>query len=320
MRVIEVAHTGGPEVLRLVEREPGVLPAGHARVEVSAAGVNFIDIYERTGAYPRELPYVPGGEGAGHVVEIAPDVTEVQVGDRVAWQGVLGSYAEQVVVPAGQLLAVPADLSDEQAAALPLQGLTAHYLVTDSYPVRAGDTVVVHAGAGGVGLLLTQLAKLRGARVITTVSTPEKAELSRRAGADVVAGYQDLPEVVRRETDGRGVAAVYDGVGLATFDTSLALLARRGTLVLYGASSGKVPPFDLDRLRTGGSLFVIRPTLRDFVATPEELRHRAAELFGWVTQGQLWAHVGGVYPLADAARAHEDLAARRTVGKLLLTP
>lgn len=320
MRAIQMTRTGGPEVLRLVELGPPPLPDGQVRVEVAAAGVNFIDIYERTGVYPRELPYVPGSEGAGRVVATASDVTDLRVGDRVAWQGVPGSYASEVVAPASQLLVPPPEITDQQAAALPLQGLTAHYLATSSYPIQPGDTVVVHAGAGGVGLLLTQIAKLRGARVITTVSTPEKAELSRAAGADLVTGYDELAEAVRRDTGGTGVAAVYDGVGQATFDTSLRLLAPRGFLVLYGQSSGKVGALDIDKLRLGGSLSLTRPTLKDFVATPVELRRRADELFAWVATGRLSIRIGGVYPLADAAAAHADLAGRRTTGKLLLMP
>lgn len=320
MRAIEVTELGGPKVLRITGRELGALPSGHVRIKVAAAGVNFIDIYERTGAYGRELPYIPGGEGAGRVTEVAADVSDIDVGDRVAWQGVRGSYAEEVIAPTEQLLPVPEGITDEQAAALPLQGLTAHYLATDSYPIQPGDTVVVHAGAGGVGLLLTQIAKLRSARVITTVSTSDKARLSRETGADVVTGYDELAETVHQETGGNGAAAVYDSVGLSTFDTSLRSLARRGTLVLFGASSGKVPPFDLDRLRLNGSLKVTRPTLRDFVADPEELRQRSNELFGWVADGLLRTHIGGTYPLADAAVAHADLEGRRTVGKLLLVP
>lgn len=320
MRAIQVTRTGGPEVLQIIEAAPASVPGGHVRVAVAAAGVNFIDIYERTGGYPRELPYVPGSEGAGRIVEAAPDVTALRVGDRVAWQGVPGSYASEVVAPAARLLLTPPDISDQHAAALPLQGLTAHYLATSSYPIQPGDTVVIHAGAGGVGLLLTQVAKLRGARVITTVSTPEKAELSRGAGADVVTSYDELADVTRRDTGGAGVAAVYDSVGQSTFDTSLELLAPRGALVLYGASSGKVGPLDLDRLRLGGSLSVSRPTLKDFVATDEELRRRAGDLFEWLAQGLLRLRVGGVFPLAEAATAHADLAGRRTTGKLLLIP
>jgi NADPH2:quinone reductase len=243
-----------------------------------------------------------------------------RVGQRVCWQGISGSYADELVIAADRLIAVPDGVSDETAAALPTQGLTAHYLVTDSYRVQAGDVVVVLAGAGGVGLLLTQLAKLRGARVITTVSTPAKASLSRAAGADRVVDYAELVEAVRTETADVGAAVVYDSVGATTFEDSLACLRRRGTLVLYGQSSGPVPPFDLRRLGPAGSLTITRPTLRDFVADPAELQRRAAELFTALAAGQLAVHVGGTYPLAEVGRAHSDLEARRTSGKLLLIP
>ena len=320
MRVIEVSRHGGPEVLRSVEREHSTLRSGSVRIAVAVVGVNFADVYQRTGAYPRPLPYVPGTEGAGRVVEVATDVTGIAIGDRVAWQGVPDSYAEELVAPVEQLIPVPDGVTDQQAAALPLQGLTAHYLATNSYRIKPGDSILVHAGAGGVGLLLTQVAKLLRARVISTVSTPAKAELARRAGADAVAGYDDFAEVVFEETGGKGVAAVYDGVGQATFEESLRSLARRGTLVLFGMSSGPVPPFDLARLGQAGSLTVTRPTLRDFVATKGVLRQRSCDLFRWISEGRLRLHVGRVYPLTDAARAHTDLEARRTTGKLLLIP
>lgn len=320
MRAIEVIRYGGPNVLTLTEREPGPLPAGHVRVQLAAAGVNFVDVYQRTGAYPRPLPFVPGGEGAGRIVEIGPDVTGVEIGQRVAWQGVPNSYAEQVVAPAWQLIPVPDAVTDEQAAALPVQGLTAHYLATSSYAIRSGDHVVVHAGAGGVGLMLTQIAKLLGAKVFTTVSTKDKAKLSFAAGADEVAGYADFDEVVRRSTSGLGAAAVYDGVGRDTFEKSLGVLAARGTLVLFGQSSGPVPPFDLARLGQAGSLTITRPTLRDFVATPAELLRRSNQLWEWLSQGRLEVRVGRTFRLADASQAHEELQARRTTGKVLLLP
>jgi NADPH2:quinone reductase len=320
IRAIQVDRVGGPDVLQLVERDLGDPPAGHVRIEVAAAGVNYADVYQRTGLYSTSLPYFPGGEGSGRVVGSAPDATDVSIGQRVAWQGVPGSYATEVIVPAWQLIAVPDDITDEQAAALSLQGLTAHYLATSSYAVQPGDTVLIHAGAGGAGLLLTQVARQLGARVITTVSTPQKAELSRQAGAAVVAGYNDFESVVLRETDGRGVAAVYDSVGLSTFEGSLRSLARRGSLVLFGQSSGRVPPFDISRLAEMGSLTVTRPTLRDFVATSDELRRRARDLFAWTQAGEVTVHIGGIYRLDDAASAHADLEARRTSGKLLLLP
>ena len=320
IRAIRVDRVGGPHVLQVVEREIGDPPAGHVRIDVAAAGVNYADVYQRTGLYKTPLPYFPGGEGSGRVVELAPDVTGVSIGQRVAWQGVPGSYADEVIVPAEQLIAVPDEINNEQAAALTLQGLTAHYLATSSYVVRPGDTILVHAGAGGAGLLLTQVARLLGARVITTVSTPHKAELSRQAGAEVVAGYVDFESVVLRETDGRGVAAVYDSVGLTTFEGSLRSLARRGSLVLFGQSSGHVPPFEIGRLAGMGSLTVTRPTLRDFVATSNELQRRARDLFAWARTGQVSVHIGGTYRLDDVASAHADLEARRTTGKSLLLP
>ncbi len=320
IQAIRVEQSGGPEVLRLGEVESAALQPGQARVAVAAAGVNFIDIYRRQGVYPQQLPYTPGSEGSGLVLEIAPDVTEVAVGDRVAWESLPGSYAQQVVGPADRLIAIPDTVGDEQAAALPLQGLTAHYLATSSYQVQSADTVLIHAGAGGVGLLLTQVAKILGARVITTVSTSDKRALSLAAKADEVIGYDGFDTVVRELTAGHGVAAVYDGVGKDTFDRSLTSLRRRGTMVLFGGASGQVPPFDLQRLARGGSLSVTRPTLVDFVADRAELLQRSAQMLAWVAQGRLDLRIGQTYPLADAARAHEDLAARRTTGKVLLIP
>ncbi len=320
MRAVEVTGYGEPSVLTLTEREPDPLPAGHVRVHVTAVGVNFIDMYQRSGAYPRPLPFVLGGEGAGRVIEIGSQVTGIEIGQRVAWQGVLSSYAEQVVAPAWQLIPVPDGVSDEQAAAVPVQGLAAHYLATASYRMQSGDHVVIHAGAGGVGLLLTQVAKLLGAKVYATVSTENKAKLSLAAGADEVIGYADFDEVVRRGTSGLGAAAVYDGVGRATFEKSLSVLAVRGTLVLFGQSSGPVPPSDLARLGQSGSLTVTRPTLRDFVATRAELLRRSSDLWTWLSDGRLKVHVGRTFRLADASLAHEELQARRTTGKVLLLP
>jgi NADPH2:quinone reductase len=318
---IQVSAAGGPEVLVPAEIEVAVPGPGEVLLEVAAAGINFIDIYRRSGVYPMSYPYVPGSEGAGRVLAIGADVSAVAVGDRVAWSDVPRSYASVTVGAADRLIPVPDGVDDQQAAALPLQGLTAHYLATASYPIAAGDTVLIHAGAGGMGLLLTQIARILGARVLTTVSTDDKAALSREAGADeVLVGYQDFPQWVRGLTGGAGVQAVYDGVGRDTFDGSLASLARRGTLVLFGGSSGQVPPFDPQRLNAGGSLSLTRPTLADFVVTRAELLARAADLFGWLAQGRLHVRVGGSYPLADAGRAHADLAARRTTGKLLLVP
>jgi len=324
-RGVVVARAGGPEVLELGQvdlRPPG---QGEAVVAISAAGVNFIDIHRRSGVYPTEYPYAPGIEGSGTVIAtgggVGEGVTDVAVGDRVAWTDVPGSYAASFVAPVDKLIPVPDSVDDRTAAALLLQGVTAQYLATDSYPIRPGDTVLIHAGAGGAGLLLTQIAKLKGAIVITTVSTEAKATLSTAAGADhVLVGYEGFTGRVRELTDGSGVEAVYDGVGKDTFDGSLDSLTRRGTMVLFGASSGPVPPFDIQRLNRGGSLTLTRPTMFDFVVTRDEFVRRAEDLFGWVADGSLQVTIGGTYPLADAGRAHEDLAARRTVGKLLLLP
>jgi NADPH2:quinone reductase len=324
MRVIEVASRGGPEVLALAERPAPQPGPGQVVAKVAAAGVNYMDIYQRegVGGYRPDLPFVTGGEGAGTVIATGPDVTGLTVGDRVAWVGP-GSYAEQVVLPADRVVRVPAGISDELAAAAILQGMTAHYLVTSTYPVQAGDVVVVHAAAGGVGLLLTQMVKRRGGIVIATCSggqEGEKTNLAKDAGADHVTGYDRFRAVVGEVSGGRGAHVVYDGVGQATFDDSLAVLRPRGTLVIYGAASGQVPPFDIQRLNSGGSLFVTRPTLAHYSADVEELRWRAGEVFDWIVQGELDVRVGGRYPLADAARAQQDLAARRTTGKLLLIP
>jgi NADPH2:quinone reductase len=324
MRVIEVASRGGPEVLALAERPAPQPGPGQVVAKVAAAGVNYMDIYQRegVGGYRPDLPFVTGGEGAGTVIATGPDVTGLTVGDRVAWVGP-GSYAEQVVLPADRVVRVPAGISDELAAAAILQGMTAHYLVTSTYPVQAGDVVVVHAAAGGVGLLLTQMVKRRGGIVIATCSggqEGEKTNLAKDAGADHVTGYDRFRAVVGEVSGGQGAHVVYDGVGQATFDDSLAALRPRGTLVIYGAASGQVPPFDIQRLNSGGSLFVTRPTLAHYSADVEELRWRAGEVFDWIAQGELDVRVGGRYPLADAARAQQDLAARRTTGKLLLIP
>src|SRR6478609_1730849 len=321
MMAVQILEPGGPEVLEYVEidvPEPG---SGEVAIQVGAAGVNFTDIYHRQGVYPMPLPFVPGREGAGRAIALGRDVSGVAVGDRVAWLQVPGSYAEVVVGPAEKLIPVPDAVSDEQAAALALQGLTAQSLATDVYRIESGDTVLIHAGAGGVGLLLTQIAKLKGARVITTVSTPEKAALSRAAGADeVLVGYDDFPTKVRDFTGGTGVDAAYDGVGAATFDGSLESIRRRGMMVLFGGASGQVPPFDIQRLNQLGSLKLTRPTVYHFVAERDEMLGRAADVFGWIVDGTLDVRIGGRYPLAEAGRAQEDLAARKTTGKLVLIP
>jgi NADPH2:quinone reductase len=289
---------------------------------VEAVGVNFIEIYFRKGVYKAALPLVPGSEAAGTVEELGPGVTGFAAGDAVASASVLGSYAEYALVPAAQLVKVPDGLSPEKAAAAMLQGMTAHYLAYSTYPLKAGDTALVHAGAGGVGLLLTQMAVQLGARVITTVSTAAKAELSREAGASDVILYteQDVEAEVKRLTDGRGVDVVYDSVGKTTFEQSLNCLRPRGLLALFGASSGPVPPFDLIQLSGKGSLFITRPTLWHYVATRAELEWRSGEVLGWAAKGKLKLRTEHVYPLDEAAQAQTDLEDRKTTGKILLEP
>lgn len=323
VRAIQISEAGGPDVLtttELPDPEPG---PGELLVDVAAAGVNFIDTYQRAGIYPMTRPYVPGLEGVGRVRALGPDVTGVAVGDRVAWSGTLGSYAERIAVPAADTVPVPDAVDDERAVGALLQGMTAHFLVTDTFPVKPGDDVLVHAAAGGVGLLLTQLASARGARVIATVSTAAKEELARGAGAADVIRYtevDDLAKAVRDLTGGTGVAVAYDSVGLTTFDASLAALRRRGMLVLFGAASGPVPPVDPQRLNQSGSLFLTRPKLYDHIATRDELTSRAAAVFGAVAGGTLDVRIGHRYPLADARTAHEDIESRGTTGKLVLLP
>jgi NADPH2:quinone reductase len=322
MRAVVFDRYGGPEVLRLSERDLPLPGPGQFVVEVVAAGVNFMDIYQRQGAgrYAVDLPHVPGDEGAGTVVAVGSDVSDFVAGDRVAWADVAGSYAERLVVPADRAVPVPDGIDLPVAAAVMLQGLTAHYLCTSTYPVAKGDPVVVHAAAGGVGLLLTQLVKMRGGVVIATTSTADKAELARGAGADHVTDYDTFVTVTKEHTRGEGAAVVFDGVGRATFDASLSSLRRRGCLVVFGAASGPVAPFDVQRLAAGGSLYLTRPTLRHYIATRDELLARANDLFAWIGQGRLKVRIGGTYPLAEAAQAQDDLAARRTTGKLLLLP
>jgi NADPH2:quinone reductase len=320
MRAVQVRQFGGPEVLTVRGVDPLKPGPGEAVVDVAASGVNFTDVYHRTGHYPNPLPFTPGSEGAGTVSAVGSGVTEVRVGDRVGWASVIGSYAEQAVVPADRLIPLPAGLDAETAAAALLQGLTAQYLVRSTYPVRPGDDVLVHAAAGGMGLLLTQLVKHLGGRVIGTVSTPEKAELARSAGADEVVGYDDVPAAVREFTAGKGVAVAYDGVGKSTFEGTLASLRSRGYFVSYGSASGPVPPVEPLRLAQAGSVFMTRPTLGHYIAAREELTQRADELLGWLVDGTLTVRVTGRYPLEEAARAHEDLEGRRTTGKLILVP
>jgi NADPH2:quinone reductase len=322
MKAIQIRETGGPEVLKLAELpipQPG---PGQVLIRVEATGVNFIEIYFRKGTYKAALPLVPGSEAAGTVEELGPGVTGFAAGDAVASVSVLGSYAEYALVPAAGLVKVPEGVTMEQAAAAMLQGMTAHYLATSTFPLKKGDTALVHAGAGGVGLLLTQMAVKIGARVITTCSTKEKAELSREAGAsDVIlyAEHEFEPEV-KKLTGGKGVDVVYDSVGKTTFEGSLNCLRPRGMLALFGGSSGPVPPFDLIQLSGKGSLFVTRPTLWHYVATRAELEWRAGEVLGWVAKGELKLRTEYVYPLDEAAQAQTDLEARKTTGKILLEP
>jgi NADPH2:quinone reductase len=323
VRAIQFTATGGPDVLVPVELPDPQAGPGQLLVEVAAAGVNYIDTYHRDGTYPVALPHVPGLEGAGRVTAAGEGVTGFAVGDRVAWAEAPGSYAEQVLVPADKAVAVPEGVSDELAAAVLLQGMTAHFLAHDTHRVGPGENVLVHAAAGGLGLLLTQFATRAGARVIGTVSTAEKEQLARSAGAADVVRYTEVPDLagaVRDLTGGEGVAVAYDSVGRTTFDASLAALRRRGLLVLCGGSSGPVPPVDPQRLNAAGSVFLTRPKLFDHIATRDELTARAAAVFAAVADGSLDVRIGGRYRLADARRAHEDLQSRRTTGKLLLLP
>jgi NADPH2:quinone reductase len=321
MRAIQVERYGGPEVLTGVDLETPGPGAGQVLVDVAASGVNYVDTYRRSGRYRDPLPFVPGVEGAGTVVAIGEGVTGLAVGDHVGWVAGPGSYAGQVALEAARTVPLPPGISDELAAAVLLQGLTAHYLCTSTYAVQPGDSVLVHAAAGGVGLLLTQMVKLRGGRVIGTVSSDEKASLARGAGADEVIRYDrvDFTEETRRLTGGEGVAVAYDGVGRTTFDGSLASLRPRGMLALFGAASGPAPPFDPQRLQAG-SLFLTRPTLGHYTSGRDELLARAHEVLDWVSAGRLAVHMGGRYALDDARRAHEDLEGRRTAGKLILLP
>lgn len=319
-KAIVVPKAGGPEILRYEDVDlPGPGP-NELLVKVAAAGVNFIDTYQRSGVYKMNYPFIPGSEAAGTVVQAGIDVAAFSDGDRVATAEGGGAYAEYMLLDASKALPVPRDVSSEVAAALPLQGMTAHYLCNSTYPVQSGETVLTHAGAGGVGLLLTQLLKAKGATVITTVSTDDKEALASAAGADHVLRYDGFADRVRELTDGRGVDVVFDGVGKATFDGSLASLRPRGMMVLFGGASGQVPPFDIQRLNALGSLYLTRPTIRDYLLSAEERQWRARELFEMVEAGTLDVRIGATYPLAEAARAHEDLEGRKTTGKVLLVP
>jgi len=323
MKAIEVAETGGPEVLTYVDKDKPAPGSGEVLIKAEAIGVNFIDTYFRSGQYPREVPFIVGTEVCGTVEAVGDDVAALSVGDRVVTAQANGAYAEYCVAPADFVAYVPEGVSPDAAAASLLKGMTAHYLISSVYPVQQGDAVLVHAGAGGVGLILTQWATSQAVRVITTVSTPEKGELSRKAGAVEVLDYpEDAEEFgakIKDLTDG-GVAAVYDGVGAATFDASLASARIRGTVALFGASSGPVPPFDPQRLNTAGSLFLTRPTLAHYTRTPDEFAWRAGELLNAIADGTITVTVSERYRLEDAERAHRDLQGRKTVGSVVLVP
>ncbi len=325
MKAIQVHAQGGPDVLKLQEVPKPALSAGQVLVRIEAAGVNYVDVYKRSAMsaqYKQPLPFILGQEAAGIVEAVAPDVKDMAKGDRVAFNGIDGSYAEYQAVPAAKVIKLPSGIDVKTAAAVLLQGMTAHYLASSTYPLKSGDWCLVHAAAGGVGLLLTQVAKMRGARVIGTVSTPEKAKLAKQAGADEVINYtsQDFEAETKRITGGKGVQAVYDSVGKTTFDKSLNCLAPRGVLALYGTSSGPVPPVDLSQLGPKGSLFITRPSLVHHTLTREELVQRSGDIFGWVKTGRLKVRIDQTWPLAQAADAHRKLESRQSTGKLLLIP
>ena len=322
MKAIQIRNHGGPEALELVDLPAPQPKANEAILKLAAAGINFIDVYQREGRYKVPLPFVAGQEGAGTVTTVGSEVKSVKPGDRVAWTSVQGGYTEQAAIPADKLVKIPQGVSEQQAAAAMLQGMTAHYLCYNTYPVKQGDTVLVHAAAGGVGLLLVQMCHNLGARVIGTVSTEEKAKLARQAGADEIILYtqSDFEAETKRLTDGTGVNAVFDSVGKTTFDKSLNILKPRGMMVLFGGSSGPVPPFDPMALTSKGSLFLTRPMLGNYIATRKELESRAEEVFGMIAAGKLKLRIEHTYPLAQAQQAHRDLEARKTTGKLLLLP
>jgi NADPH2:quinone reductase len=322
MKAIRVQDTGGPEVMKLVDLPAPQLKPTEAVVKISAAGVNSIDGHFRDGSLRTPLPFIPGQEGAGVVTAVGTQAKSVQVGERVAWSGALGSYAEYVAASADSLVPVPDTVTDQQAAAVMVQGLTAHYLVNDAHKLKAGETALVHAAAGSVGLLLVQMARLIGARLIGTVSSEEKASLAREAGAEeaIVFTQQDFETEVKRLTGGRGVDVVYDGVGKATFEKNLNVIRSRGMLVLYGMSSGPVPPVDPAKLSEKGSLYMARTTLAHFTATREELLARTRALFSMIAGGKLKLRIAKAYPLAEAPQAHRDMEARKIAGKLLLIP
>ena len=322
MKAIRVNAPGGPEVLRYEDVAEPAPKAGEAVVKVDAAGINYIDVYQRSGQYKLALPLTLGLEAGGTVTAVGPNVAEVKVGDKVSYTGIPGAYAQYAAVPAARLVTLPAGLTTRQGAAAMLQGLTAHYLASSTYPLKSGDTCLVHAAAGGVGLLLCQIAKMRGARVIGTVSTEEKAKLAREAGAADVILYtkQDFEAEVKRLTDGKGLQVVYDSVGQTTFDKGFNCLAPRGTMALYGQSSGPIGPFDLGVLNAKGSLFVTRPSLNHHIITRAELLERSSDLLGWIRDGKLKLRTEFEFPLKDAADAHRALEGRKTTGKVLLIP
>ena len=322
MKAIRVQHTGGPEVMELADLPIPQPKPSEALVKVSAAGVNSIDVQFRDGRLRTPIPFIPGQEGAGVVTAVGPQTKTVKIGDRVAWSGTLGSYAEYVAAPEEHLVPVPMSVTDEQAAALMMHGLTAHYLVNDAHKLKAGETALIHAAAGGVGLLLVEFAHAIGARVIGTVSSDDKADLAREAGADEVIVFtrQDFETEVKKLTGGKGVDVVYDGVGKATFEKNLNVMRLRGMLVLYGMSSGPVPPVDPAKLSEKGSLYMARTTLAHFTATREELIARTSSLFSLIAEGKLKVRIAKKYPLAEAVQAHRDLESRTTAGKVLLIP
>lgn len=322
MKAIQVQQTGGPEALTLVDLPVPKPKSNEAVVKIAAVGVNFIDVYFREGRYPTAVPFTDGQEAAGTVTEIGSEVKSVKPGDRVAYTGVLGSYAEYAAVPADRLVRIPAGITEQQAAAAMLQGMTAHYLIYSTYPLKKGETALIHAAAGGVGLLLVQMARNIGARVIGTVGSDEKAKLARDAGADDVINYnqQDFAAETKRLTDGKGVHVIYDGVGKSTFEKDLGLFRPRGYLALFGGASGPVPPFDPIVLSQRGSLFLTRPSLMHYIITREELEQRATDVFNMISSGKLKLRIEHIYKLDQAQQAHRDLEGRKTTGKLLLIP
>jgi NADPH:quinone reductase len=322
MKAVRVHAPGGPEAMKFEDVPEPTPKAGEAIVKVDAAGLNYIDVYQRSGLYKLDMPLTLGLEAGGTVTAVAPGVTEVKVGDKVAYTGVPGAYAQSAAVPAARLVVLPQGVSTKQGAAAMLQGMTAHYLACTTYPLKKGDTCLVHAAAGGVGLLLCQMAKMRGARVIGTVSTDEKAKLAREAGAEEVILYtkQDFEAETKRITGGKGVQVVYDSVGKTTFEKGFNVLAPRGMMILYGQSSGPVPAFDAGILGAKGSLFLTRPSLFAYTATREELVQRAGDVLGWIRDGKLKLRTEFEFPLKDVAEAHRALEGRKTTGKVLLTP